>query len=130
MVVPTLGHLACPSLSPTPESTMISSRKLRTYDGWRAAITLALLITMPILSVHAGAMNRTIDDYKGDEVTGLRPIYQPEDTWWYGPECKICMVKPDVGKVRGGSWHDRSAGGNTVSNITLKFTGTSMCGAV
>jgi hypothetical protein len=117
-----------PTLGIWPKSlafayTMVSGRTLKKSAGWRVITTLVLLIVTPILSVHAGAVNRTIDDYKGDEVTGLIPIYKPDGIWSYGPDCNKCMVKPEAGKVYGGSWHDGSARGNDVSNITLKFTG-------
>jgi hypothetical protein len=94
--------------------------------GWRIFTAVALMLIVSTPSVQAGAVNRTIDDQMGDEVTGRTPDYQPAAGWWYGPGCEPCAVKPDAGLAHGGTWHDATANGDEVKNITLTFTGTSV----
>jgi hypothetical protein len=97
---------------------------MKVYVRWRAPTLLALLVTTPILSVHAGAVNRTIDDQYGDNVTGLKPIYFPEKEWNYGPECLTCIIRPDIGLLHNGSWHETQTAPADVSrSMTLTFTG-------
>lgn len=69
---------------------------------------------------------RTIDDYNGDSVTGVKPIF--DGSWNYGPTCPGCKVQPDPQHVFDKSWHDATTWPNDTSSrtVTLTFTGTAI----
>ncbi|KAI0334238.1 hypothetical protein GY45DRAFT_1318718 [Cubamyces sp. BRFM 1775] len=60
----------------------------------------------------SASVNRTIDDQKGDSVTGATPLYLPETGIWnIGQTCSICVIRAggdpiDTGEVFDGTWHD------------------------
>ncbi|KAJ7906333.1 hypothetical protein B0H13DRAFT_1619514, partial [Mycena leptocephala] len=71
--------------------------------------------------------NRTIDDTKGDPITGFLPIYAPESHWNLGTNCSGCLVQPDIGQLFDYTWHDTTQGdGGVSSSVTLNFTGTAI----
>ncbi|KZT67716.1 hypothetical protein DAEQUDRAFT_766879 [Daedalea quercina L-15889] len=77
--------------------------------------------------ISAAATNRTIDDYYGDSVTSLLPVYS--NNWNYGPNCSACSVHPAANATFNASWHDAISNvpaNSTTHNITLKFTGTAI----
>jgi hypothetical protein len=76
-----------------------------------------------VLFVRAGAKNITIDDEKGDQVTGAQPVYQPRTEWSLGSACQGCWAKPNPAKVTDGTWHDTTAFNSTPTNVTVQFTG-------
>ncbi|KAJ7858754.1 hypothetical protein B0H13DRAFT_1640351 [Mycena leptocephala] len=78
-------------------------------------------------SCIATLSNRTIDDTKGDPITGFLPIYAPESHWNLGTNCSGCLVQPDIGQLFDYTWHDTTQGdGGVSSSVTLNFTGTAI----
>ncbi|KAI0736641.1 hypothetical protein C8Q72DRAFT_791036 [Fomitopsis betulina] len=49
-------------------------------------------------------MNRTIDDYFADSVTGRQVEYT--GYWNVGQTCYGCAIHPDANKAYAGTWHD------------------------
>ncbi|KAJ6592291.1 hypothetical protein DFH09DRAFT_1306165 [Mycena vulgaris] len=80
-----------------------------------------------IARTAATLSNRTIDDTKGDIVSGLLPVYSPAASFSLNSNCSKCSVKLDPSQVFDGTWHDSSQlpGGKPVS-ITLSFHGTAI----
>ena len=75
--------------------------------------------------VFAGTSTRTIDDQKGDSVTGLIPTYS--GAWNEGPECTGCSVQPDPSQAFGGTWHDATVHpGDPIRTMTASFNGTAV----
>ncbi|KAJ7689461.1 hypothetical protein B0H17DRAFT_1135042 [Mycena rosella] len=71
--------------------------------------------------------NRTIDDTKGDAITGFLPIYAPTQQWNVGTDCSGCLVQPDPSQLFDYTWHDTTQGdGGVPSSVTLNFTGTAI----
>ncbi|KAI0655664.1 hypothetical protein C8Q70DRAFT_922960, partial [Cubamyces menziesii] len=73
-----------------------------------------------LVSIAASAsVNRTIDDQKGDSVTGAMPLYLPTAgavTWNIGQTCSICTIRGggdpiDVDEAFDGTWHDTTSEG-------------------
>jgi hypothetical protein len=91
----------------------------------------AVLSVLTLLSVLSPTLavpqNRTIDDQRGDAVTGFMPVYQPAKGWSFGPECPTCFINAqkhvDTADIFDGTWHDTTAGPGDVKNVTLSFTG-------
>ncbi|KXN91404.1 hypothetical protein AN958_00666 [Leucoagaricus sp. SymC.cos] len=88
-----------------------------------------LIFLLLLSSVSAQPRNVTIDDQKGDEVTGLRPNYEPPFAW-ATESCVGCKIRPDFGQL----W-DQTAmqatfmpdNPNVTSNtIDFNFTGTAI----
>ncbi|KAJ6558046.1 hypothetical protein B0H19DRAFT_126793 [Mycena capillaripes] len=78
-------------------------------------------------SCIAALSNRTIDDTKGDSVTGLLPVYAPANQWNVGTNCSGCLVQPEIGQLFDYTWHDTTQGdGGVSSSVTLNFTGTAI----
>jgi hypothetical protein len=93
--------------------------------GRRASfLSLLLLFAALVSCVTAGPSNRTIDDQKGDSVTGAVPVRAPVGGWSLGP-CETCFVKPDPSLAFDHTWLDATVAAGDVRNITLSFTGTS-----
>ncbi|KAJ7694652.1 hypothetical protein B0H17DRAFT_1199171 [Mycena rosella] len=72
-------------------------------------------------------VNRTIDDTKGDSVSGLLPIYSPPAQFSPNSNCPTCKVRLDPARVFDGTWHDSSQlrDGPPVS-VALSFNGTAI----
>lgn len=92
-----------------------------------------LLLYYATSSLGQSSSNRTIDDQKGDTVTGFIPTYFPSDSKWnIGQTCTGCAVKPsaliDPGQVFDGTWHDATHYGQKGTNISVQvdFTGTAV----
>ncbi|EIW56434.1 uncharacterized protein TRAVEDRAFT_49259 [Trametes versicolor FP-101664 SS1] len=91
-----------------------------------------LLLYYATSSLGQSSSNRTIDDQKGDPVTGFIPTYLPNDRWNIGQTCATCAVKPsaliDPGRVFDGTWHDTTHYGQTDANMSVQidFTGTAV----
>ncbi|KZT64255.1 hypothetical protein DAEQUDRAFT_741413 [Daedalea quercina L-15889] len=68
-------------------------------------------------------MNKTIDDFYGDSVTGTKPSYT--EGWAYGPNCTTCTVTPDVDDLFDRSWHEVTAFSTDPypENVTISFSG-------
>ncbi|KAI0828997.1 hypothetical protein BC628DRAFT_1187410 [Trametes gibbosa] len=77
-------------------------------------------------------MNRTIDDETGDSVTGVKPVYAPDNlNWIQGLTCVHCTLLPykviDVSQTFGGTWHDCTYHPGTPDRtIAASFTGTAV----
>ncbi|KAI0633047.1 hypothetical protein C8Q77DRAFT_1033090, partial [Trametes polyzona] len=75
--------------------------------------------------------NRTIDDQKGDSVTGAVPVFLPPDQWNIGQTCTTCNVNSGIvnaGRVHDGTWHDSTHDGPNDSDkvIVVNFTGSAI----
>ncbi|EIW56430.1 uncharacterized protein TRAVEDRAFT_83638, partial [Trametes versicolor FP-101664 SS1] len=84
-------------------------------------------------SLGQTSSNRTIDDQKGDTVTGFMPTYFPRDFKWnIGQTCTACTVKSgtliDPDQVFDGTWHDATHYGqnDTTISVQVDFTGTAV----
>ncbi|RPD64700.1 hypothetical protein L226DRAFT_37444 [Lentinus tigrinus ALCF2SS1-7] len=79
---------------------------------------------------HARSLstNRTIDDEKGDSVTGLVPEYSPPGAWHQGSTCTACFVHLDTSQVLDETWHDTThhPGDPEPRSITMRFNGTAV----
>ncbi|KAH7061891.1 hypothetical protein BKA62DRAFT_737878, partial [Auriculariales sp. MPI-PUGE-AT-0066] len=66
--------------------------------------------------------NYTIDDFNGDEKTGVVPIYNgPSGVWNVrraNQPCEICLVNPDGNLMLNGTWYDPAA------TVVFSFIGT------
>lgn len=86
----------------------------------------SFLTTFCLLSsrtASAKIINRTIDDYYGDSVTGLQPVYD-QGEWNYGPTCSKCTARPEPADTFMSSWHDSTTSpANDIISVTLNFTG-------
>ena len=84
------------------------------------ALSSSLLLSSPVACTLT---NRTIDDYWGDSVTGVLPVYSVN--WHYGPTCTVCGVRPIFSEAFHNTWHDTtSSNPNTTGHyVTLSFTG-------
>ena len=75
-------------------------------------------------------VNRTIDDFNGDSVTGALPVYSPSDGWTPGNTCVDCRINDtfaDVSKTFNQTWHDTTYHpGQPDRVITLQFIGTAV----
>ncbi|KAF8140813.1 hypothetical protein K438DRAFT_1636833 [Mycena galopus ATCC 62051] len=90
---------------------------------------LALYVLPHIRGCISTVSNRTIDDFYGDEVTGVRPVYDPLDAWNVNSNCTGCFVQPDASQTVDGTWHDttdKATEGPPTHNVTLQFTGTAI----
>lgn len=96
--------------------------------------TVIALIILPSLlfssPVSSALVNRTIDDEYGDSVTGVKPTYGPDDSYWHqGSTCSACHITPFIDKTQSfdGTWHDGtySPGGPDLT-ISFSFTGTAV----
>ena len=86
-----------------------------------------LLRIAPVFSI---LVNRTIDDERGDSLTGQKPLYTPEDQWHQGATCSVCLVNPstlDTSQIFDTTWHDGTydLGGEDFT-VQANFTGTAV----
>ncbi|PIL31270.1 hypothetical protein GSI_05968 [Ganoderma sinense ZZ0214-1] len=73
--------------------------------------------------------NRTIDDEKGDSVSGLLPEFSPPGAWHQGSTCgTACLVHLDPSQTLDGTWHDATYEPNDPEprSITMRFNGTAV----
>lgn len=74
---------------------------------------------------HAIPQNVTIDDEKGDEFSGQKPFYTPQEStnWNIGPG-QSGTIKVDSSKAFSGTWHDSTYDvGDEARTIVIQFTG-------
>ncbi|KAL7280372.1 hypothetical protein ACG7TL_005297 [Trametes sanguinea] len=78
----------------------------------------------------ADLVNRTIDDQRGDSVTGAKPSWAPDNGWAQGQICGTCGINSalvDIDKVHDGTWLDSTyRPGQPDSVITVSFAGTAV----
>lgn len=68
--------------------------------------------------------NCTIDDTKGDSVTGITPVYKPQSAW-EDATCSGCFVKPNVQQAFDGTWTAATySPDKTETSIEFSFKGT------
>jgi len=89
---------------------------------------LTLLLLVCTTGTRAGLVNISIDDTYGDLTTGLKPIYQPSGSTWYGQGCSgsSCgTIVPSPYSAFDQTWTAASytSSLNNMS-ITLSFTGS------
>ncbi|KAJ7167452.1 hypothetical protein C8R43DRAFT_877357 [Mycena crocata] len=93
---------------------------------FRVPLLVAWILWL-LRSCIAIVSNRTIDDTKGDSITGFIPIYSPAKQWTPGTNCSGCLVQPEIGRLFDYTWHDTTQGdGGVPSTVTLNFTGTAI----
>lgn len=87
----------------------------------------SLFLPLRLLAVSATLVNRTIDDFFGDSITGAVPTYLPDSKWAQGNICSSCNINSkivDVDRVHNGTWHDSTYyPTHSPSTITTSFTG-------
>lgn len=118
----------------TPSSKLPAVMKSLSHALSVAILGALALLTLSLPSVHSKATNITIDDYFGDEVTGIVPKYQPPppEGWNFGQNCTKCAVHLDSNspQIHKGTWRDvtrgSADGSEPATNMTLSFIG--MCG--
>ena len=93
-------------------------------------LVLSLICSPP--PVASKLVNRTIDDEKGDSVTGVQPVYAPDNlNWIQGTTCVHCNFLPgkviDVNATFDGTWHDGTytASGPPLT-ISASFSGVAV----
>ena len=92
-----------------------------------SASFLALFIAC--VAVAGVDVNRTIDDQKGDSVTGVAPLFLPTDLWNIGQTCTSCVIRAgspiDPRQVFDGTWRDAThyGDGDPDRIVQLSFTG-------
>ncbi|KAI0640159.1 hypothetical protein C8Q77DRAFT_1153048 [Trametes polyzona] len=93
-------------------------------------LVLSLICSPPL--VTSKLVNRTIDDEKGDSVTGVQPVYAPANlNWIQGTTCVHCNFLPgkviDVNATFDGTWHDCTYHPGTPDRtITASFSGVAV----
>ena len=78
--------------------------------------------------VLAETVNRTIDDYFGDSVTGRKVDYS--GYWNVGQTCFGCAIHPDANQAYAGTWHDVTSNYPNTSiadYVTIQFNGAFKC---
>ncbi|KAH9886728.1 hypothetical protein C8Q73DRAFT_795210 [Cubamyces lactineus] len=88
------------------------------------------MLTVAATLTTGASVNRTIDDQKGDSVTGAVPLYLPSGAWNIGQTCTSCAFRAndpiDVSQVIDGTWHDATHYGASdpdPKTIQVNFTG-------
>ncbi|KAJ8481307.1 hypothetical protein ONZ51_g6086 [Trametes cubensis] len=98
-----------------------------TFTVLPSASFLALFVAC--VAVAGVDVNRTIDDQKGDSVTGVAPLFLPTDLWNIGQTCTSCVIRAgspiDPGQVFDGTWHDATHYGDSDPDriVQVSFTG-------
>jgi hypothetical protein len=89
----------------------------------RLSASLLFLFVLPF--ADAGQVNRTIDDTKGDIVTGAKPTYLPTTGGvWAGADCAKCAVQPNSSLAFDGTWTAATYHATLgMTSIKLPFTG-------
>ena len=74
---------------------------------------------------RSAQVNRTIDDTKGDSVTGVMPTYVPSTGGvWAGADCTGCAIQPDPTQAFDGTWTAATYHPQlSLTSIELSFTG-------
>ena len=97
------------------------TNKMRVRSWGRRAIFISLCFLIPVL---AEPVNRTIDDYFGDSVTGRQVEYS--GYWNVGQTCVVCAIHPDANEAYAGTWHDVTSNYPNTSiadYMTVQFNG-------
>nr|GAT53599.1 predicted protein [Mycena chlorophos] len=85
-----------------------------------------LLLVITPSTTTAAVVTRTIDDEKGDSVSGAVPVYAPINQFSQNSGCSGCIYHPDASDAFDQTWHDSSQIDSTPSTVTFSFTGTSV----
>lgn len=89
---------------------------------------LTTLLFLFVLAGHplASLVNRTIDDEYGDSITGLKPIYFPQDQWAQGANCSNCTSEPLSDLAFDSTWHVSTYFVNRMEPPSIAFSFTGM----
>ncbi|KAI0325589.1 hypothetical protein GY45DRAFT_1374616 [Cubamyces sp. BRFM 1775] len=97
--------------------------------GALAIVVFRILFSVLLAAYISGAnvdVNRTIDDQKGDSVTGVPPLFLPTDLWNIGQTCTSCSIRAghpiDPGQVFDGTWHDATHYGSNDSDRSVQVS--------
>ncbi|KAI0659552.1 hypothetical protein C8Q70DRAFT_1053905 [Cubamyces menziesii] len=91
--------------------------------------TLLIALSAPCIAGASVEVNRTIDDQKGDSVTGVAPLFLPTGVWNVGQICTSCIISAghpiDPAQVFDGTWHDTTydCEGDAGRVVQANFTG-------
>lgn len=88
-----------------------------------ASIVFGFLCVAPC--VLAGSRNITIDDQKGDLITGRLPVFLPTPNWAVSP-CNGCHAQPDPSQAFDGTWHDATSKASSPRIVQIAFNGTAL----
>jgi hypothetical protein len=64
------------------------------------------LLLVLLRGVDGIISNITVDDENGDEVTGAKPSFSPNDAWLQGAGCNGCAATPSLAFAFDRTWHD------------------------
>ncbi|KAJ7863235.1 hypothetical protein B0H13DRAFT_1638262 [Mycena leptocephala] len=88
---------------------------------------LAIYALAQVQGCLSALSNRTIDDFNGDAVTGVIPVYDPPNGWNARNNCTSCFVQPQSSQAFDNTWHDTTQpAGAAPHSVTLQFTGTAI----
>ena len=108
--------------------TALTYVNFRRYMCVRRAALHLLALLLLVCTTRAGLVNISIDDTYGDLTTGLKPIYQPTGSPWYGPGCSgsSCgSISPSASSAFDATWTAASYTSSLGNmSITLSFTGS------
>lgn len=95
-----------------------------------AKLCLVLSVVLRAAPAASKPVNQTVDDEKGDSLTGEQPSYGPDGAWAQGAECSTCNINTklvDVNSVFDSTWHDSTHHpGDPDRVITITFNGTAV----
>jgi hypothetical protein len=69
--------------------------------AWRFVLLLVLLH-----GVYGLVSNITVDDENGNEVTGAKPSFSPQESWIQCANCNGCGATPSLALAFDHTWHD------------------------
>ncbi|OSD04809.1 hypothetical protein PYCCODRAFT_1433148 [Trametes coccinea BRFM310] len=97
---------------------------------WGTCLRAIIMLLARASVTTADLVNRTIDDQRGDSVTGAKPSWAPDNGWAQGQICGTCGINSalvDIDKVHDGTWLDSTyRPGQPDSVITASFAGTAV----
>ncbi|KAJ2981000.1 hypothetical protein NUW54_g10930 [Trametes sanguinea] len=111
--------------------TFLSSFDLMLVAARLGGAILASVVASLTRTTAAALVNRTIDDQRGDSVTGQLPSKSPANKWAFGQLCPHCGIPAgsvvDPKKVFQGTWSDSTYHPGLPDHvINASFTGTAV----
>ena len=87
------------------------------------AVLRLLILFLASSATRAALVNRTIDDTRGDSVTGAKPVYLPASPW-DGPGCTTCAITPNKTLAFDGTWTAATYNPSLFNNMNISFSFT------
>ncbi|EMD41610.1 hypothetical protein CERSUDRAFT_120627 [Gelatoporia subvermispora B] len=93
-----------------------------------ALCALSALLVHLTSFAYAIPQNVTIDDTRGDELTGRQFLYLPSTAWTAGQNCTSCAAQLEPSLAFDGSWHDSTTPADpfTVTTAIVTFQGSAV----